>query len=86
MLKEEYFDLQELISYSSILHKTQINSTINYLKGEKSDYERWCELIYSILVGSQIKTGRAKLCYEKLLDKYFDLLNPIFLIDSRYNL
>jgi len=78
-----YTNLQEIIDYSTLLHKNQINSIINYLKEDKGDYQKWCELIYSILVGTQIKTDKAKFCYERLLDKYFDLLNPIFLKESK---
>ena len=83
MLTENYINLQELLHYSTQLHKDQINSIIHHLKEEKSNFERWCELIYSILVGTQIKTDRAKFCYEQLLDEYFDLLDPIFLKESR---
>ena len=83
MLTENYINLQELLQYSTQLHKNQINSIIDHLKEEKSNYERWCELLYSILVGTQIKTDRAKFCYEQLLDEYFDLLDPIFLKESR---
>lgn len=83
MLTENYINLQELVQYSTQLHKNQIKSIIEQLKEEKSNYEKWCELIYSILVGTQIKTDKAKFCYEQLLDKYFDLLNPIFLKESR---
>lgn len=83
MLTENYINLQELLQFSTQLHKNQINSIIDHLKEEKSNYERWCELLYSILVGTQIKTDRAKFCYEQLLDEYFDLLDPIFLKESR---
>ncbi len=83
MLTENYINLQELLHYSTQLHKNQINSIIHHLKEEKSNFERWFELIYSILVGTQIKTDRAKFCYEQLLDEYFDLLDPIFLKESR---
>ena len=83
MLTENSINLQKLIQHSTQLHKSQINSIIEYLKEEKSNFERWCELIYSILVGTQIKTDRAKFCYNQLLDEYFDLLNPIFLKESR---
>ncbi len=83
VLTENYINLQELLQFSTQLHKNQINSIIDHLKEEKSNYERWCELLYSILVGTQIKTDRAKFCYEQLLDEYFDLLDPIFLKESR---
>lgn len=83
MLSENYTNLQELIQYSTLLHQNQINSIIHHLNEDKSDFERWCELIYSILVGTQIKTDKAKFCYNQLLDNYFDLLNPIFLNASK---
>ena len=82
MLAENYNNIQELINYSNQLHKNQIDTIKNYLKTEKSNFEKWCELIYSILVGTQIKTDKAKKCYNQLLDEYFDLLNPIFLKES----
>lgn len=75
-------NIQEIVTYSAQIHENQINRIKKYLNKEKTDYQKWCEFLYSILVGTQIKTDRAKLCYNKLLDEYFDLLNPIFLNDS----
>ena len=83
MSTKNYNNLQKIIEYSTSLHENQINSIICYLKEEKDNYQMWCELLYSILVGTQIKTDRAKFCYNQLLDEYFDLLNPIFLKQSK---
>lgn len=82
MLEQNYDNILKLIIYSNEIHKYQITSIKEYLKREKTNSEKWFELIYSILVGTQIKTKKAKFCFEQLLDENFDVLNPRLLKDE----
>lgn len=77
---ENYNGIVDLIDHSYILHKKQIDSFKVYFNKKKSNAEKWFELVYSILVGTQIKTEKVKKCYDQLLTEYIDLLNPNFLI------
>lgn len=79
MLVESNDNIVELIKYSSKLHKQHIDSLKTYFNRKKSNTEKWFELIYSILVGTQIKTNKVKYCYDQLLNEYSDFLNPKFL-------
>jgi len=76
MLEENFDNLIKLINYSNELHKNQISSIKKYIKKSKSNTEKFFELIYSILVGTQIKTNKVKICYDQLLNEYFSLLHP----------
>jgi len=79
MLAKNSANIIDLISFSKKLHNSQICAVKNYCTKEKNNTEKWFELIYSILVGVQMKTFKVKYCYEKLLNEYSDLLNPGFL-------
>jgi len=79
MLVESYDNIVNLINLSSEIHKKQIDSFKTYFYKKKSNAEKWFELIYSILVGTQIKTDKVKYCYNQLLNEYMDLLHPTFL-------
>lgn len=76
MLVEKYNNLIELLNLSLQMHKNQIDSCKTYLNKKKTNAEKWFELIYSILVGTQIKTKKVKFCYNRLLQDYMDLLHP----------
>jgi N-glycosylase/DNA lyase len=80
MLVESYDNIVELINLSNFLHKKEIESFKKYFYKKKTNAEKWFELIYSILVGTQIKTEKVLLCYNELLKEYMDLLHPDFLI------
>ncbi len=79
MLVESYDNIVELINISNLIHKKQIDSFKTYFYKKKSNAEKWFELIYSILVGTQIKTEKVLFCYNQLLKEYMDLLHPSFL-------
>ena len=79
MLVKNYDNIVELINLSSLLYKKQIDSFRAYFNKKKSNAEKWFELIYSILVGTQIKTDKVKFCYNQLLKEYMDLFHPRFL-------
>ena len=79
MLVESYDNIVELINLSNYLHKKEIESFKKYFNKKKSNAEKWFELIYSILVGTQIKTDKVKFCYNQLLKEYIDILHPNFL-------
>ena len=76
MLEEKFDNLIKLINYSNELHKNQISSIKKYIKKSKSNTEKFFELIYSILVGTQIKTNKVKICYDQLLNEYFVIFHP----------
>jgi len=76
MLEDNFENLIKLINYSNELHKNQISSIKKYIKKSKSNTEKFFELIYSILVGTQIKTNKVKICYDQLLNEYFALFHP----------
>ncbi|MFW9973182.1 MAG: hypothetical protein ACFFDF_23565 [Candidatus Odinarchaeota archaeon] len=71
--------LIKLLNYSISLHKDEIDSLKTLCKRKKSNSAKWFELIYSILVGTQIKTERVKYCFDRIIEEYYDLLEPRFL-------
>ena len=79
MITNNYDNLVELINYSISLFKFEIDSVKSFCTKKKSNSEKWFELIYSILVGTQIKTDKVRKCFYKIIDEYYDLLEPDFL-------
>ncbi len=68
-----------LVKHSTKIHKNQINSLTEYCNAKKNNLEKWFELIYSILVSTQVKTTLVEKCYNNLLEDFFDILHPDFL-------
>ncbi len=80
MQAKKYSKLIDVINYSISLNDKEIKSIRSFCQKKKTNSEKWFELIYSILVGTQIKTDRVKYCFNRILYNYFDLLRPEFLV------
>ena len=50
MNSENYGNLIELVNYSIVLYKDEIDSLRTFCKKKKSNSVKWFELLYSILV------------------------------------
>lgn len=73
--------LLELVKFSMNFYNFEIKSFRDFCNRSKDNTEKWFELIYSILVSTQVKTCLAIKCYEKLIENVYDLLLPNFLLN-----
>ena len=76
MIEQSEQKLEILAQFSFNQYKEEIISIEQYIKKQKSNNRKWFELIYCILVGTQIKTTLVQKCFNDLIEKHYYDLHP----------
>lgn len=79
MIVQKYDSLLKLINLSSNMYYEELIRQLDYCNKEKCNSEKWFELIYTILAGTQVQTKIVQKSFNSLFFQFYDILNPRFL-------